>query len=116
MTKKARFCLALICTATCAAFDLGRDGASAANDCVTESNAVPPKGFRWQIHVDRATKSKCWRMVALAPRLHRPSIPSVRRPAKPGDEHHFSESERAALFLEFLRWKEQHSDASSQLQ
>jgi hypothetical protein len=117
MTKKARCCLAFALTASCAAFALGPDRASAANECVTESNLVPPKGFRWQFHVDRATNRKCWRMVALPPpRLHRPSISFVRREAKPSEEHHFSESERAALYLEFLRWKERHSDAAGRLQ
>jgi hypothetical protein len=139
MTNHARLCFALAFTATSAALGLGVERVSAADDCVTESNAVPPKGYHWQFRIDRATNRKCWRMVALLPHPHRPPVPSAGAATKPSDAHHFfvraatkpndehrasvrgastpsdehrlSESERAALFLEFLRWKEQHGSA-----
>jgi hypothetical protein len=140
MTNPARLCFALAFIATSAALGLGADGVSAADNCMTESSVVPPKGYAWQVRIDRATNRKCWRIVALPPHPHHPPVPSVGAATKPSqehhldehrlsvrstnkpsqehhlDEHHLSEAERAALFLEFLRWKEHHGSAVAPVQ
>jgi hypothetical protein len=47
MVKNALFCSALVFTGMIgAALGLGANYASAADDCITESNLVPPKGNR----------------------------------------------------------------------
>jgi hypothetical protein len=103
----------------------GTNYASAAEDCITESNVVPPKGSRWSYHIDRATNRKCWFLMkvtpatAQTPRLTVARVPPERRePSISGQNgqrstRKLSESEQAALFLEFLRWKEQHNAVSS---
>jgi hypothetical protein len=79
---------------------------------------VPPKGSRWYYHMDRATNRKCWYIATptstpAAPRTARPSVRAEPvRAARPG-KHERSESEQAALYLEFLRWKEQQGAADS---
>jgi hypothetical protein len=78
------------------------DIASAADDCVTESNLVPPKGSRWYYRVDPATDRKCWYIAALPPepvagRTLRTSAKSER--AQTGEKHQLSESQQAALFF-----------------
>jgi hypothetical protein len=68
---------------------------------------MPPKGSHWQYHTDGATKRKCWHIAIVTPSHTRytrgrsaPEL-TIRR-----DKHQLSESEQAALFSEFLRWKE----------
>jgi hypothetical protein len=92
---------------------------AAAVECITEPNREPPEGSHWYYRVDRATDRKCWYLRALMPGPSEPSVaaapqrasarpavaPAVRR-SKP-----MSESEEAALYLEFLRWKEQRRSA-----
>jgi len=123
MVTRALLCFALVSTGMIGgALGAGADNASAADDCVTESNLVPPKGSRWYYHMDHATNRKCWYIATLAsapaaPRTVRASVrASVRaepvRAARPG-KHERSESEQAALYLEFLRWKEQQGAADS---
>jgi hypothetical protein len=102
-----------------AAIALEANTAVAAVECVTEPNREPPEGSHWYYRVDRATDRKCWYLRALMPgpteppaaaapqrASARPAVaPAVRR-SKP-----MSESEEAALYLEFLRWKEQKRSA-----
>jgi hypothetical protein len=65
MMVRSALCFALISTGVIGAvLGLGAHNASAADDCITESNVVPPKGSRWHYDVDRATKRKCWHIVA----------------------------------------------------
>ncbi len=119
MVTRALLCFALVSAGMIGgALGAAADDASAVDDCITESNLVPPKGSRWYYHIDRATNRKCWYLAALArapapPRTARASVRAepvrAARPAK----HERSESEQAALFLEFLRWKEQQSAANS---
>jgi len=119
MVTRALLCFALVSTGMIGgALGAGADNASAADDCVTESNLVPPKGSRWYYHMDHATNRKCWYIAALAsapvaPRTVRTSVRAEPvRAARPG-KHERSESEQAALYLEFLRWKEQQGAADS---
>jgi len=119
MVTRTLLCFALVSTGMIGgALAAGSDNASAADDCITESNLVPPKGSRWYYHIDRATNRKCWYIAALAsaPAVPRTARAAVRmepvRAARPS-KHERSESEQAALFLEFLRWKEQQSAANS---
>jgi hypothetical protein len=119
MVTRALLCFALVSTGMIGgALGAGADNASAADDCVTESNLVPPKGSRWYYHMDRATNRKCWYIATptstpAAPRTARPSVRAEPvRAARPG-KHERSESEQAALYLEFLRWKEQQGAADS---
>jgi hypothetical protein len=119
MVTRALLCFALVSTGMIGgALGAGADNASAADDCITESNLVPPKGSRWYYHIDRAANRKCWYIAALAraPAVPRTAHAAVRaepvRAARPS-KHERSESEQAALFLEFLRWKEQQSAANS---
>jgi hypothetical protein len=129
-----------------AALGLSAHNASAADDCITESNVVPPKGSRWHYDVDRATNRKCWHIVALSTASHTPNTQRTSARSAPGltvrSKHQvsesgraavtqqttvgstagqtaqrgrppLSESDQAALFLEFLRWKEQQGTANS---
>jgi hypothetical protein len=100
------------------AVGVGANNARAADDCITQSNLVPPKGSRWYHHIDRATNRTCWYIASLTSAA--PAPRTVRRPAHLGhgltgrrSTHERSESEQAALYLEFLRWKEQQSAANS---
>jgi hypothetical protein len=116
MVKSALFCFALVSTGMIgAAFGLGSTKALAADDCIAESNLVPPKGSRWFYHVDRATNRKCWHIVAsaTAPAAADTGTSARTPPGLTERKHQLSESEQAALFIEFLRWKEQHSALNS---
>jgi len=117
MVKSALFCFALVSTGMIgAALGLGGNNALAAEDCITEPNLVPTKGGRWYYHVDHATKRKCWHIVALSIAPASPQTqPTSARPAPltGRSKHQLSESEQAALFLKFLRWKEQQSAVNS---
>jgi hypothetical protein len=103
-----------------AALELGVNYALAADDCITESNLVPRKGTRWDYRIDRTANRKCWFLMKVTTA---PVAPQTRRPlprstlARVPPEHrsvrNLSESEQAALFLEFLRWKEQQSAVNS---
>jgi hypothetical protein len=142
---RSALCFALISTGMIgAALCLGAHNASAADDCITESNVVPPKGSRWHYDVDRATNRKCWHIVALSTAPHTPNRQRTSARSAPGltgrSKHRasesgqaaqrtrvrstaeqtaqrsrppLSESDQAALFLEFLRWKEQQGTANS---
>jgi hypothetical protein len=85
----------------------------AAVECVTEPKYDPPEGSHWYYHVDRATDRKCWYIMALAketasvPTAHSQRTPAPSTPSQTGQRVKLprSESEEAALFLEFLRWK-----------
>ena len=137
MVKNALFCLALVSAGVVgASLELGVNYASAADDCITESNLVPPKGSRWNYHIDRATNRKCWFLMKVTTA---PATPQTRRTlpqldlaraepehrelstAETGQrgKHKLSEAEQATLFLEFLRWREQrdavHSNAAESL-
>lgn len=81
----------------------GVNGASAADDCITESNLVPPKGSHWQYRVDRASGRKCWHIVASAQHTDHASEPGQ---TGQKNKRRLSDSRQAALFSEFLRWKE----------
>jgi hypothetical protein len=118
MVKTALFCFALVSTGMIgAALGLGANYASAADDCITQSNVVPPKGSRWYYHVDRATNRKCWHIVVLSTAPAAPQTQRTSARSAPGltgrGTHQLSEAEQAALFLEFLRWKEQRSAVNS---
>ena len=132
MVKNALLCLALVSAGVVGvSLELGVNYASAADDCIMESNLVPPKGSRWYYHIDRATNRKCWFLMKVTtapatpqkrhtlPRLDLASTsPELGELSTTGQtglrrKHKLSESEQAALFLEFLRWKEQQSAANS---
>jgi hypothetical protein len=110
MVKGNPFCFVLVFAGIIAAPGIGAKNVLAAGDCITEPNQIPPKGSRWQYHSDRATNRKCWHIAVVTP-SHTRYMPvrsapelTVRR-----DKHQLSESEQAALFSEFLRWKERQS-------
>jgi hypothetical protein len=108
MMVRSALCFALISTGVIGApFGLGASNASAADDCITESNLVPPKGSRWYYHVDRATNRKRWRIgpsatLPAAPRTQYMSARSELGQTGPS-AHVLGQSEQAALFIEFLR-------------
>jgi len=118
MVKNTLLCIALVSTGMMGAMvRLGANYASAADNCITESNFVPPKGSRWYYHVDSATNRKCWHIGPLAvapavPHSQRMSAQSAHGLTGRG-KHQPGESEQAALFLEFIRWKERQSAANS---
>ena len=108
------------------ALALEANTAAAAVECITEPNREPPEGSHWYYRVDRATDRKCWYLRALIQRT--PEVPAVpaapaamtqRASARPAvapqaaarSKPPMSESEEAALYLEFLRWKEQQRSA-----
>jgi hypothetical protein len=114
MVKWVLFCFALVFAGMVGApFGLGASNASAADDCITESNLVPPKGSRWYYHDDRATNRKCWHIGPLAtlpgaPHTQRMSVRSELGQTGPSARV-LGKSKQAALFNEFLRWKEHQS-------
>ena len=112
-----------------------------AADCLAEPNRDAPPGQHWYYHLDHANDRKCWYLHATVPGVPRrrrrwncnrcvrsggrwpPPEPQRRQaaparcelqrrqvaaPQRPAQR---SEAEEAALYLEFLRWKEQHRDA-----
>ncbi len=106
-----------------------------AADCIAEPNRDAPPGQHWYYHLDHANDRKCWYLHATVPggAAEAPAmeLQSVRRrqvapepqrrqaaPAPPAEMQRQvaapqrpaqrSEAEEAALYLEFLRWKEQH--------
>jgi hypothetical protein len=147
MMVRNALCFAWLSTCVMgAALGLGAHNASAADDCITESNVIPPKGSRWRHDVDRTTNRKCWHIVALWDAPHTKNTqrtsarsapgPTVRGKHKASESEQaavtqrttvesaagrtaqratlpLSESDQAALFLEFLRWKEQRGTANS---
>jgi len=120
MSMRVLFCTAVISAGTIGAvLAFGANTVAAAADCITEPNRDPPEGSHWYYRADRATDRKCWYLRALiqgtpqvpAAETQRASArpaaaPTVRRGKAP-----LSESEEAALYLEFLRWKEQQRTA-----
>jgi hypothetical protein len=106
MVKRASCCFALLSAMVIDFALLGPTTASAASDCVTETDLVPPKGTRLIYKIDHATNRKCLFLTRISPvsKLRRPSKPPIPRAAR-----QLSESDQAALFLEFLRWKEKQS-------
>jgi hypothetical protein len=113
-------------------------GPAMAADCLTEPNRDAPSGQHWYYHLDHANDRKCWYLHAAVPAgagetpamelqsVHRrqaaPGAEPQRRqvaPAPPAELQQRqvaapqrpaprSEADDAALYLEFLRWKEQH--------
>jgi hypothetical protein len=113
----------------------------AAADCLGEPNRDAPPGQHWYYRVDHANDRKCWYLhatvtgAAEGPAQELQSVHPLRRPAAPAPEPqrrqaapapsaHLqrqvaapqrpvprSEADEAALYLEFLRWKDQHRDA-----
>jgi hypothetical protein len=118
MVKNALLCFVLASIGVIGAA-LGVNYALATDDCIMESNLVPPKGTHWDYRIDRAANRKCWFLMKVTAA---PVAPQTRRmprstPARVAPEHlgmrNLNESEQAALFLEFLRWKEQQSAVNS---
>jgi hypothetical protein len=129
MAQNALLCLALVTGVVGGSLQLGVNHARAADDCITESNLAPPKGSRWHYHIDRATNRKCWFLMKLptapeAVQTRRTLLtvgrasPQHREQSAAGQtgqrgKHKLSEAEQAALFHEFLRWKEQQGAVNS---
>jgi hypothetical protein len=119
MVKNALLCFALASIGVIgAALKLGVNYALAADDCITESNLVPRKGTRWDYRIDRTANRKCWFLMKVttapvAPQTRRPLPRSTLASPEHRSMRNLSESEQAALFLEFLRWKEQQSAVNS---
>ena len=111
-----------------AALAIGSLSALAA-DCLTKPSRDAPSGQHWYYRLDRGTDRKCWYLHATvtgaadAPAMELQSAHTQRRQAAPAAEPPRrqaaapqrpaarSEADEAALYLEFLRWKEQHRDA-----
>jgi hypothetical protein len=113
----------------------------AAADCLAEPNRDAPPGQHWYYRVDHANDRKCWYLHATVtggaegPAMELQSVPPLRRLAAPAPEPlrrqatpappaplqrqvaapqrpvPRNEADEAALYLEFLRWKEQRRDA-----
>jgi hypothetical protein len=132
MVKDALLCLVFVSTGVIGvSLELGANYASAADGCITESNLFPPKGSRWYYHIDHPTNRKCWFLMKAmtAPvtsetqhKLSRldlartsPELGELSTARQTGQrgKHKLGEAEQAALFVEFLRWKEQQSAANS---
>jgi hypothetical protein len=108
-----------------------------AADCLAEPNRDMPAGQHWYYHLDHGSDRKCWYLHATVPAgaaeapamelqsVHRrqaaPAAEPQRRPvatpaaelprrqaAAPQRPAARSEADEAALYLEFLRWNEQH--------
>jgi hypothetical protein len=120
MSLRALLCVPAISAGMIvAALALDANNASATVECITEPYRYPPAGSHWYYRVDRATDRKCWYLHALIPgsadkpaavpqrASTRPAAGQTARRGKPP----MSESEVAALYLEFLRWAEQQRSA-----
>jgi hypothetical protein len=117
---------------TSAALAIGTSPVAA--DCLTEPNRDAPAGLHWYYHLDHANDRKCWYLHAVAtgpaetPAMELQSVHPLRRqaPAEPQRRQAApaqelprrqvaapqrpaprSEADEAALYLEFLRWREQ---------
>ncbi len=115
---------------------LGADPAMAASECLGAPNRDAPAGSHWYYHMDRTADRKCWYLHAtvgaadpptgalerpVERQVERAERPPVRPAARPmprqaqaaadGARPPMSESEQAALYLEFLRWREQQRSA-----
>ena len=102
-------------------------GPAMAAECLGAPNRDAPAGSHWYFHVDRTADRKCWYLhaTAAAPepptgaveRTERPVVRPAVRPmprqaqAADGARPPMSESDEAALYLEFLRWREQQRGA-----
>jgi hypothetical protein len=119
MVKNAFLCFALASIGVIgAALEFGVNYASAVEDCITESDLVPPKGTHWDYRIDRAANRKCWFLVKMttapvAPQTRRPRSTLARVSPERRGMRNLNETEQAALFVEFLRWKEQQSAVDS---
>jgi hypothetical protein len=122
MSKRFLFCVPPICSWMIGAgLGFGVHTAAAA-DCLAEPNRDAPEGLHWYYRIDRENDRKCWYLRTLMPRPpespavepQRAARPVARPPAHTAAQRGkpaLSESDAAALFLEFLRWKEQQKGA-----
>jgi hypothetical protein len=102
------FHVAIIFLGTLGALGFSANISGAAVECITEPKYDPPEGRHWYYHIDRATDRKCWYLMALAPETPPATAAlSQRASARSPLSQTLSESDQAALYLEFLRWKEQ---------
>jgi hypothetical protein len=120
MSMRVVFCVSAICVSMIGAtlaIGAGAGSAVAAAECLTEPNRDPPPGSHWYYRGDRTNDRKCWYLRALpagtaaasasAAEAPRPAVgQAAQRRRAP-----LSESDEAALYLEFLRWKEQQRTA-----
>jgi hypothetical protein len=121
MSMRVLFCVPVISAGMiAAALALDANTALAAVECITEPNREPPEGLHWYYRVDRATDRKCWYLRAFIPGTSEaPAAVTQRASTRPAVAQQtarrgkppLSESEEAALYLEFLRWKEQQRTA-----
>jgi hypothetical protein len=137
MLKSSLFCVALFSIGLFgAALLIGANNPLAAGNCITNSYVPPPKGTRWFYRVDPATNRKCLHLVAVAanaPRAQHAAVRPTNRKrlhltnSAPRAQHaavrptsiqigqrsnQLGEAEQAALFQQFLRWKEQQTAAN----
>jgi hypothetical protein len=109
--------VAIIFLGALGALGVSANISGAAVECITEPKFDPPEGSHWYYHIDRATDRKCWYLLALAPETapataahsQRTSAPSTLSQTGQRTKPSLSESEQAALYLEFLRWKAQQT-------
>ncbi len=102
-------------------------GPAMAAECLGAPNRDAPAGSHWYYHMDRTADRKCWYIHATVgaaepptgaverpvERAERPPVRPMPRQAQAADGARppMSESEQAALYLEFLRWREQQRSA-----
>ena len=135
MSMRSRLRVPAVCTSAIYAGVLGAGvmgavigaGPAMAAECLGAPNRDAPAGSHWYFHVDRTADRKCWYLhaTAAAPepptgaveRTERPVVRPAVRPmprqaqAADGARPPMSESDEAALYLEFLRWREQQRGA-----
>jgi hypothetical protein len=114
MSMRIVFCVPVISAGMIgAALAIGGSPAVAAVECLTEPNRDPPPGSHWYYRGDRANDRKCWYLRTLPPGAAEAPAPAATAPRPVGERRSapLSESEEAALYLEFLRWKEQQRSA-----
>jgi hypothetical protein len=117
MSSRICFHVAIIFLGTLGALGFSANISGAAVECITEPKYDPPEGSHWYYHIDRTTDRKCWSLMALAPetapataaRSQRTSARSTLSQTGQRTKPPLSESEQAALYLEFLRWKAQQT-------
>jgi hypothetical protein len=118
MSMRVVFCVPVISAGMIgAALAIGGSPAVAAAECLTEPNRDPPPGSHWYYRGDRTNDRKCWYLRALpagtaeAPASAAEAPRPVTGQTVQRGRRSLSESEEAALYLEFLRWREQQRTA-----
>ena len=119
--RSAKFASAILASflASAALPAISYSAEPATDDCLSGPKDQTPEGSHWFYRIDRPTDRRCWYLrpwsvgasPAPATETQRTTARSPAAQTAPRTRPPLSESDQAALFLEFLRWKEQQKTA-----